>query len=766
MVSVSVLCLVYTRAAESLSPGDRVFYDRIRPLFEKYCYDCHGGGKTKGDFALDKYANVAAMTQERDDWQLVLRNVRSSEMPPEKKPQPSPEERETILSWINQYVLSADCSKPDPGRVTVRRLNRAEYNNTIRDLVGIDFHPANDFPADDVGYGFDNIGDVLSLSPILFEKYLAAAEMILDRAIVVGGPKEGGPSQKLEAEQLPSTAVGGPYGNNFAMSLMREGEVGTNVTLKAAGDYFIRVRAFGQQAGAELPRMEVRLNDRAIATHAVSALEVAPATYETRLRLEPGEFKLTAAYINNYVNPQEPNPDLRDRNLFVDYLEVVGPLAIQPLPASHLRIFFQSPTPETTNETARAILTRFATRAFRRPPASAEMERLLGIATQAFRDGEPFESAVGYALQAVLISPHFLFRGEIQPEPGNATLIHDLNDYELASRLSYFLWSSMPDETLFALAAEGKLRAQLEPQVRRMLADPRSDALVKNFGAQWLQIRNLATAIPAKEAFPDFDDELRTSLERETELFFANIMRENRSVLEFLDADYTFVNERLARHYGLPAVRGAEFQKVSLNGSARGGVLTQGSILTITSNPTRTSPVKRGKWILENILGTPPPPPPPDVPELDAGKEATLSGSLRQRMEQHREKPVCASCHARMDPIGFGFENFDGVGRWRDKDGTFDIDPAGKLVSGESFGGPAGLKKILLGTKRPEYLRCLSEKMLTYALGRGLEFYDQCAIDRMVEHLEKDEFRFQTLVMETVRSVPFQKTRGEAVAAQ
>lgn len=765
MVAAGVSWLFAAAAAEPLFPGDQTFQERVRPLFEKYCYDCHGDGMKKGGFALDRDRDVAAMTQHRADWQLVLRNVRSSEMPPEKKPQPTAEEREIILGWLSQYVLSADCSKPDPGRVTVRRLNRAEYNNTIRDLVGVDFQPADDFPADDIGYGFDNIGDVLSLSPILFEKYLAAAETILDRAIVVGGPREGGPTQRLEAEKLPSTAVGGPYGNNFAMSLMREGEVGTNVVVRAAGDYFLRVRAFGQQAGPELPKMEMRWSDRPVATHAVHALEHAPAMYESRLALTPGEYKFTAAYINNYVNQQEPNPDLRDRNLFIDYLELVGPLAIQPLPESHTRIFFQSPGPASTNETARAIIERFAARAFRRPVLGAELERLAGIASQASSDGEPFEAAVGYALQAVLVSPHFLFRGEIQPEPGNPAAIHDIDEFALATRLSYFLWSTMPDDTLRALAASGRLRAQLEPQVRRMLADPKSGAMVKNFGAQWLQIRSLATALPAREAYPDYDDELRLGLEKETELFFANIMRENRSVLEFLDADYTFVNERLARHYGLAGVSGPEFQKVSLAGTARGGVLTQGSILTITSNPTRTSPVKRGKWILENILGTPPPPPPPDVPELDEEKGSALTGSLRQRMEQHREKPLCASCHSRMDPIGFGFENFDGVGRWRDKDGSFEIDPAGKLVSGESFAGPAELKKILLGSKRTEYLRCLSEKLLTYALGRGLEFYDQCAIDRIVESLEKNEFRFHTLVMETVRSVPFQKARGEAGAA-
>ena len=387
------------------------------------------------------------------------------------------------------------------------------------------------------------------------------------------------------------------------------------------------------------------------------------------------------------------------------------------------------------------------------------MQRLMRFVESALNDGEEADSGLRLALKAVLVSPQFLFRGESQPDPNNPQSVHGIDEFALASRLSYFLWSSMPDDPLFAEARRGTLRKNVEAQVKRMLKDAKSKALVDNFAGQWLQIRNLSQVTPAKEKYPKFDESLREAMEKETELFFDYIMREDRSVLEFINADYTFVNERLARHYGIAGVKGDKFQRVSLKGTARGGLLTQGSILTITSNPTRTSPVKRGKWVLENLLGTPPPPPPPDVPELKEGKE--LTGTLRERMEQHRANPSCAVCHQRMDPIGFGFENFDGIGAWREKDGSAPIDPSGELVTGETFKGPAELKNILLKQKRTEFIRCLTEKMLTYALGRGLEYYDRCATDQIAKELAKKNYRFSQLITAIVKSTPFQMRRGE-----
>lgn len=660
-LSLAVLLAGFLQASSSTAGGAEEapatptasklgFKAAVQPLLEKYCYDCHGEGMKKGGLALDVYADEAAILKDRTTWEHVLNNLRDHVMPPVKEAQPTEAERELIASWIESEVFKIDCNHPDPGRVTIRRLNRAEYNNTIRDLIGVNFQAAADFPPDDSGYGFDNIGDVLSLPPVLLEKYLAAAEKIMDAAIVT------------EA-----------------------------------------------------------------------------------------------------LNAEEADPKKRDRNLIVQSFELVGPLNVppRPLPETHRRIFVRQPTPETKTDCAREIIARFTKRAYRRPVVDAEVDRLLKLFEMAQSAGENFETGIKMALEAVLVSPHFLFRGELQPEPDNPKSIHPVNEFALASRLSYFLWSSMPDDELFAQAERGTLRNNLEVQVRRMMRDPKARALTDNFVGQWLQIRDLQLIKPDWEQFPEFDPALRTAMQKETELFFEYVLREDRSTLDFLDADYTFVNGRLARHYGIPGVQGDAFQRVSLKGTPRGGVLTHASVLTVTSNPTRTSPVKRGKWVLENLLGTPPPPPPPDVPDLNEKKDAVLSGSLRQRMEQHREKPMCASCHARMDPIGFGLENFNAIGGWRGKDGKFPVDPSGQLVSGESFNGPTELKSILLKQKKSEFLHCLAGRMLTYALGRGLEFYDKCAVNQITKGLADHDYKFSGLILEVVKSIPFQMRRGE-----
>ncbi|MBI3849670.1 MAG: DUF1592 domain-containing protein [Verrucomicrobia bacterium] len=743
----------------SLREKQPAFQADVKPVLSKYCYECHGDKKKKGGLSLQAFSDEAAVLKNPKVWETVLHHVRTHEMPPERKPQPTQAQRDLIARWIEAKVFHCDCDHPDPGRVTLRRLNRVEYNNTIRDLVGVDFQPADDFPADDVGYGFDNIGDVLSLPPILLEKYMAVADKILGSAIVIN-PSTNGPAIKFPAGKLESTAPGSEYGNG-ARILTREGEVFTPFQFPKDGEYTLRARAFGQQAGPDPARMEFRLDGKAVKVFDVKAVENAPAIYEIRVPIQAGEKKLAAAYINNYVNPDDPNPDNRDRNLIIDYLEVVGPPGPPMLPETHKRIFIRQPTPTTKLACAREIIGNFARRAFRRPVSTNEVERLVKFVELADQQGESFEKGIKLALQAVLVSPHFLFRGELQPEPDNPKSIHLVNEYALASRLSYFLWSTMPDDKIFALAEHGRLRKNLESQVKRMLNDPKSEALVDNFAGQWLQIRNLQMVSPDHGQFPDFDDDLRRAMEKETKSFFSYIMRKDRSVLDFLDANYTFLNERLARHYGIAGVKGDEFQRVTFAGKQRGGVLTHAGILTITSNPTRTSPVKRGKWVLENLLGTPPPPPPGNVPELSEAKEVVLSGTLRQRMEQHRADPNCAGCHARMDPIGFGFENFDAIGKWREKDGNFPIDASGELVTGESFNGVAEFRDLLVKKKKEDFIRCLSEKMLTYALGRGLEHYDKCAIDQISKGLAKNNYKFSALVLEVVKSTPFQKRRGE-----
>ncbi len=739
--------------------AEAAFQTRVKPLFSQYCYGCHGE-KKKGDLDLRIYTDAASVLRDRKLFEKVLNNLESHEMPPEKKPQPTPEERKLITEWVESEIFRCDCDHPDPGRVTIRRLNRAEYDNTIRDLVGVDFHPAEDFPADDSGYGFDNIGDVLSLPPIMLEKYLAAAERILDKAIVADQrPRPA--TRRFQAADLDGSAPGDALDGGARM-LAREGDIFAPADFPQDGEYLIRARAYGQQAGPEPAKMSFSLDGKEITRFEVKVEENAPEIYEAKVKVEAGKRKFSAAYLNNYVNPKDPNPKNRDRNLIIEYLEVVnisGPVA-PVIPESHKRIFFRQPTPETKTQVAREVIGSFARRAYRRPVTEDELNRLMKLFDRADKDGENFESSVQVALEGVLVSPHFLFRGETQPDPGNPAAIHRIDDYALASRLSYFLWSTMPDDELFAQAKRKTLRKNLEAEVRRMLTDPKSKALVDNFAGQWLQLRNLKLVAPDKKTFPEFDDGLRDAMQQETELFFSNIIREDRSVLEFLTADYTFLNERLARFYGINDVKGDEFRRVSLKGTPRGGLLTQASVLTVTSNPTRTSPVKRGKWVLENLLGTPPPPPPPDVPLLKEG--GVLTGSLRQRMEQHRENPTCASCHARMDPIGFGLENFDGIGTWRERDGDFAIDPAGKLVTGESFNGVGDLKSILLKNKRDDFVHCLSEKMLTYALGRGLEYYDKCALDQITKRLAKNHDRFSALVLEVVKSTPFEMRRGEA----
>jgi hypothetical protein len=389
------------------------------------------------------------------------------------------------------------------------------------------------------------------------------------------------------------------------------------------------------------------------------------------------------------------------------------------------------------------------------------VNRLLELGHTAIQQGDSFEEAAQLILQAVLVSPHFLFRVELDPAEDDSDGIRTLNEYELATRISYFLWSSMPDDELFEHARQGTLRQQLDDQVQRMLADPKSEALVQNFALQWLGLRNLDMATPDDALFPTFDDSLRKAMRTETEMFFGNLIREDRSVLDLIDADYSFLNEPLARHYRIDGVKGAQFRRVSLGGTPRGGVITQASVLTVTSNPTRTSPVKRGKWILDNILGEPPPDPPPNVPQLAEDEQAVLSGSLRERLELHRSKETCAVCHRKMDALGFALENFDAVGAWRTKDGEFDIDPSGVLPGGQEFSGPSELKTILKTSDLESFARCLTEKMLTYALGRGLEYYDRCAVDRIRQALAKNDYKFSTLVLEIIKSDPFQKRRAK-----
>jgi mono/diheme cytochrome c family protein len=736
------------------------FEKNVAPLVQQFCGGCHGASNPAGGLGLVTYKAGAAVLKARDIWERVASNVSSGTMPPEGAPKPTEAQKALIVSWIESTLSKADCDVKDPGRVTLRRLNRQEYNNTIRDLVGVDLRPADDFPSDDVGYGFDNIGDVLSLSPLLMEKYLTAAEKVSRAA--VAAPEDTNKPAHFEAETLPGaskssfdTLVGHIFASN--------GEFGVEYDFPVAGEYKLRARAFGQQAGPEPCKMALRLDGKDLNTVEVRVRRDAAQVYETKTTVPAGKHKFTVAFLNDFYNDMGGGR-VQDRNLVVDYFEIQPPLSARgPLPASHKRIIFVEPTPANKLQVARKILAAFASRAYRRPASAVEVDRLVKCVSFAEKQGESFERGIQLAMQSVLVSPHFLFKVELDPAPNNPKASRMLNSYEMASRLSYFLWSSMPDEELFDLAAKGKLQDTkvVAAQVRRMLKDPKARALADNFAGQWLTLRNLASVSPDPKLFPGFDEKLRTAMRTETELFFQAIVGEDRSILDFIDGKFTYLNEPLAKHYGIEGVTGEQFRKVNLTGSERGGLITQASILTVTSNPTRTSPVKRGKWVLEQLLGTPPPPPPPGVEQLaDDKPNVQLTGTLRQRMEQHRKNPSCASCHARMDPIGFGLENYDAVGKWRVKDGDLPVDASGTLPGSQSFKGPAELKTILK-SKKDLFAKSLTEKLMTFALGRGIEPADKCNIDEIIKGVAKRGYRFSAIVDAIVQSDPFRKRRGD-----
>lgn len=739
------------------------FAEKVHPILTKYCATCHNDQKSAGDLSFDKFKDKMSARKDRKIWSQIAEVLKTKQMPPKNKPQPTDAERSALIDWAENGIDHVECGQvKDPGRPTIRRLNRAEYTNTIRDLIGINFQIADDFPTDDVGYGFDNIGDVLTLSPILVEKYLAAAEKILDQAIVVekqivSGKDTFRPQNFRTTLARPTTPPRGQF------LLHSNGKVFVNFEFLHTGEYIIRGRAYGEQAGSELPKMAIQVDNKTIKSFDVDAVEGKSKTYEVRTRITSGRHDVELAFTNDYLEKDSKGGKNKDRNLYIELLEIEGPFnpEVKPLPESHKRIMIARPKSSADMErAARAIVENFAAKAYRRPVESNEVDRLLKLFWMADKQGDPFEKCVALALRGALVSPHFLFCIEKDAEPNNPKAIHPVSDYELATRLSYFLWSSMPDDTLFALAAKGELRKPgvIEAQVKRMLADPKAKALTDNFAAQWLNLRMIPALEPDKKTYPKFNPSLKKAMVRETELFFEHILKEDRSVLEFLDSDWTFLNNELADHYGIKGVVGSDFRKVHLTDRNRGGVLTQASVLTLTSNPTRTSPVKRGKWILENILGTPPPPPPPNVPELEE-KGGELKGSLRERMEKHRTNALCASCHQKMDPLGFGLENFDGVGAWRTMDGKFKIDPSGELPGGLKFAGPAELRKILLG-RSDQFRRNLSEKLLTFALGRGLEYYDKCVVDDIVKYVTANQDRFSALAIGVVKSDAFQKRRG------
>lgn len=748
-------------AAAPVAAEPGIFVNEVLPLMQKYCWDCHGDGSDKGEVNFDKYTDEKTVLADRKLWAGVEFHVSQWTMPPAKRTdQPTPQERELMTNYLEQLLNPVDPSRPDPGRVTIRRLNRVEYNNTARDLLGVDIRPADDFPEDDSGYGFDNIGDVLALPPILMERYLLAA----DRVLLAALPPEAPASTLTTVDDEGLTGQG--FSERGGRLLSFEGACGTEFLAPVAGEYLLRAKVWANQAGSDLARMALTVQDQSAFETEVNPTDSRnPQTVEARVKFGNGAQRIGVRFLNDFYDANEMDPGKRDRNLYVVSMEVEGPVKADPLPltASAQRLLQPGEGLGETEAGARAVLESFAGRCFRRAVRPEEVDRLTRIYHVMRGQGESHRDALRLGMKAAMVSPYFIYRIENQPDPDNPESVVDIDEYALASRLSFWLWSTTPDDELLALASRKELRTNLEKQVRRMLKDPKSRALPENFGGQWLELRTLNAVSPDKERFPQFNPELRTDMRRETEELFHFIVQENRDVMEFLSADYTFLNERLATFYGITEVSGEEFRRVVLKPEThRRGILTQGSILTVTSDPTRTSPVKRGKWVLENMLGITPPPPPPNVPSLDGDAGAELKGSVRQRLEAHRSKPGCASCHALMDPIGFGLENFNAIGQWRGKDGNFPVDSSGALTTGQKFTNAVELSEILLTDRRGAFLQTLVSKMLTYALGRGTEPTDRSAVAAVIARMAGESDRFESLVLGICESVPFQKRRGDA----
>jgi mono/diheme cytochrome c family protein len=749
-----------TNAPRTVSkpPTVAAFTAATRELFDDTCSECHNPTDLSGGFDVNVYRSVDTLATDRDRWESILAKLKSREMPPDDAViQPSDEQIHTLVKLLEKEFERADAAmKPDPGRVTARRLNRAEYTNTIRDLLAVDFRADRNFPTDDSGEGFDNIGDVLTVSPVLMEKYLAAAGRIAERAIATGSlPKP------VEVE----------YSLRFKnLRRIDPSNVEATHRFDFDADYELKIGLPGQRAKDAPPVtlglwIDGKLEQTTRVETRPSGLVYFNPFSEERIRvpITEGDHTLRLGFIDDPFVKTLPQDEIyKDSvNKWVGAVTVVGPFATSGEKPSRKKILVCDPAsgPRCVDR----ILATLARRAYRRPVTGAEVAALKRFVDMATADGQSVEQGIGLAIQAMLVSPHFLFHIERDLYPNDPGRMHRVSDVELASRLSYFLWNSMPDDELLSLAERRRLSVPqvLDAQVARLLADPKSAAMAENFAGQWLEIRNLDTIKPDPQKFPAWTPELREAMKTETRMFFDTILRENRPIGDFIDARYTFLNELLAKHYGIDGVSGPEFRRVDLETGERGGVLTHGSVLAVSSYPTRTSVVIRGKYILQNILGTPPPPPPADVPALDEQAVGTTA-SLRKQMETHRTNAICASCHSRMDPLGFALENYDAIGKWRTMDGGFPVDSSGILPGGKKFANSAEMRQIL-SERVPELTRTLTEKLLIYSLGRGLQRYDRPTVNRITKKVAASGYGFQTLVQEVVRSLPFQSRRAEDV---
>jgi hypothetical protein len=818
-------------AKSALQPGADIatraeaFRQDVSPLLAKYCFNCHGNGEKTADVSFDQFTSDKQLVESRELWWKALKQLRAGLMPPLGEGRPTSDENQRLETWIKTAAFEIDPQNPDPGVVTVRRLNRVEYRNTIRDLLGVKFDTSGEFPADDTGYGFDNIGDVLTISPLLLEKYLAAAESIVQQAVpIVSGvpPEKSIPGRDFRPAEESDNAE--PRRRDLYLSYYMPAKVSAACSADHAGQYQldIIVSAHEKYVDGVFDNNKCRLlfnvDGHELLRTEFSRQEGKSFTFHFEQEWLAGSHDLTFEIVP--LTPEEKQT--RSLSLRIDKVAIRGPMSAEFFvrPPGYKRFFPRDvPASEADRrQYTREILTGFATRAFRRPPQLETVERLVNLATSVSEQpGKSFEAGIARAFTAILASPRFLFREEAVES--TAAPQHPLIDeYALATRLSYFLWSTMPDEELLRLAADHKLRENLPEQITRMLTEAKFSEFIRQFTGQWLQVRDidsieinvfavitgdqppdpeaqkrrarfrelrrkpiesltaeekaeldagLAAFRAGRQRFQQYElnGELRRAMRDETEMLFAHVIREDRNLLELIDCGYTFLNERLAKHYGIEGVTGSEMRLVQLSSeSPRGGILTQGTVLAVTSNPDRTSPVKRGLFILDNVLGTPSPPPPANIPPLeDAARQlAGRSPTLREQLELHRSQALCSSCHNRLDPLGLALEDFNALGMLRPSRPDRVIDTSGTLLSGESFTTIRDLKHILVTERRRDFYRCLTEKLLIYALGRGLDYYDVYTVDEIVNRLEQENARPSVLFSGIINSAPFQKRRAES----
>jgi hypothetical protein len=781
LLAGGVLLSAATSSAEknvsAASAAHRAVFDQqtFWQTTKVYCDTCHFGPKARAKLNLESL-DLSNLANNGETWEKVLRKLRNREMPPAGNPRPQEATYVALISAIENERDRVAETRPNPGRPTLHRLNRTEYANAIRDLLALDIDVSEILPADDIGYGFDNIGDVLQVSPVLLERYLSAARKISrtavgDMTLPASYQTYTVPHGLIQDERLSETApVGSRGGTAIRHFFPVDGEYEIAISLQRSRD--------DEYLGFERERkLDLRLDDQRLQLFTLPASKKKivlgggtppDANLKVRLSVKAGTREIGALFLKDSLVQEGIIDKVRDDDVKtyfegVGSVTVAGPFNVEGPGKTVTRdkIFTCHPS-ASLDETACAekILSNLAHHAYRRPVTAEDMPQLLALYKEGAENGG-FEAGIRLALQKILVSPEFLFRAELDPPNAAPGTVYRISDVELASRLSFFLWSSIPDDELLSVAENGRLHdpAVLKAQVTRMMADPRSESLIKNFVGQWLFLRNVARISPDTTTFMTFDENLRRSMEKETELLVESQVREDRSVVDLLSTDYTFLNQRMAEHYGIKGIYGNEFRRVKLEDPRRYGLLGQASILAVTSYPNRTAPTIRGKWVLEQLLGTPPPPPPPNVPSLK-DDQSTQKLTMRQRMEMHRASPQCAACHRMTDPLGFALDNFDGIGSWRDNTGpgTGPIDSSGTLPDGTKFNGPDGLRQVLV-KKRDMFVQNFTERLLTYALGRGVEEYDHSVIRKITREASADDQKWSSIILGIVNSTPFQMRR-------